>query len=453
MLRQADLVGQNRKGGRVAKAKKPASTRGPATDKAVGNVPKNAGSMPKTTRSKAAGMSETAAKKESTPAKAATTPTPATSKAPEKTPEPVKKTPEPVNMSDPKPASEKSTATPDPSAAKPSEQPKSDAPKVESKSAPAPTPKPAKKKSGSAFWPLVFGGVIAAALGFFAAEMNLLGTRDNNSDLRTQLNDQQAQIVELQNAKPQVPEMEFPELGGLTSDVAALSETLSAMETRLTEVEKRPISEGTSPAAVAAYERELEALQASVEEQRSEIEGLLDNALSVEEATADMARTATLQAALTSITAAINGGQPFASELSELEANGMSDIPAALTNTADTGVVTLINLQTRFPDAARTALSVARADGTDEAAGGVSSFLRRQLGARSVAPREGSGPDAVLSRAEAAVRDGELADALSELDTLPENAKAAMQDWLADARARQAADAAAQDLSQRLTAN
>lgn len=430
----------------MAKAKKPASTRGPATDKAVGNVPKNAGSMPKTTRSKAAGASETAAKKESTPVKAATTPAPATSKAPEKTPEPVK-------MSDPKPASEKSTATPDPSAAKPSEQPKFDAPKVESKSAPAPTPKPAEKKSGSAFWPLVFGGVIAAALGFFAAEMNLLGTHDNNSDLRTQLNDQQAQIVELQNAKPQVPEMEFPELGGLTSNVAGLSETLSAMETRLTEVEKRPISEGTSPAAVAAYERELEALQASVEEQRSEIEGLLDNALSVEEATADMARTATLQAALTSITAAINGGQPFASGLSELEANGMSDISAALTDTADTGVVTLINLQTRFPDAARTALSVARADGTDEAAGGVSSFLRRQLGARSVAPREGSGPDAVLSRAEAAVRDGELADALSELDTLPENAKAAMQDWLADARARQAADAAAQDLSQRLTAN
>lgn len=425
----------------MAKAKKPASTRGPATDKSVGNVPKNAGSMPKTTRSKAVGTSETAAKKESTPVKAATTPTPATSKAPEKTPEPVK-------MSDPKPANVKSTATPDPSAAKPSEQPK-----VESKSVPAPTPKPAKKKSGSAFWPLVFGGVIAAALGFFAAEMNLLGTRDNNSDLRTQLNDQQAQIVELQNAKPQVPEMEFPELGGLTSDVAALSEALSAMETRLTEVEKRPISEGTSPAAVAAYERELEALQASVEEQRSEIEGLLDNALSVEEATADMARTATLQAALTSITAAISGGQPFASGLSELEANGMSDISAALTDTADTGVVTLINLQTRFPDAARTALSVARADGTDEAAGGVSSFLRRQLGARSVAPREGSGPDAVLSRAEAAVRDGELADALSEIDTLPENAKAAMQDWLADARARQAADAAAQDLSQRLTAN
>lgn len=430
----------------MAKAKKPASTRDPATDKAVGSAPKNAGSMPKTTRSKAAGTSETAAKKESTPGKAATTPTPATSKAPENTPEPVK-------MSDPKPANVKSTATPDPSAAKPSEQPKSDAPKVESKSAPAPTPKPAEKKSGSAFWPLVFGGVIAAALGFFAAEMNLLGAHDNNSDLRTQLNDQQAQIVELQNAKPQVPEMEFPELGGLTSDVAALSETLSAMETRLTEVEKRPISEGTSPAAVAAYERELEALQASVEEQRSEIEGLLDNALSVEEATADMARTATLQAALTSITAAISGGQPFASGLSELEANGMSDISAALTDTADTGVVTLINLQTRFPDAARTALSVARADGTDEAAGGVSSFLRRQLGARSVAPREGSGPDAVLSRAEAAVRDGELADALSELDTLPENAKAAMQDWLADARARQAADAAAQDLSQRLTAN
>jgi hypothetical protein len=303
------------------------------------------------------------------------------------------------------------------------------------------------------FWPLVFGGAIAAALGFLAAEMNVLGTRDNNNDLRTQLIEQQAQIVELQSAEPQVPDMEFPELDALTNDVATLSEKLSAMETRLIDVEKRPISEGSSTAAVAAYERELEALQASVQEQRSEIEGLLDNALSVEEATADMARTATLQAALTSITAAINGGQPFASEVSELEANGMGDIPAALTDTADTGVVTLINLQTRFPDTARAGLSTSRADGTGEEAGGVGSFLRRQLGARSVAPREGTDPDAVLSRAEAAVRDGQLADALTELDTLPENTQAAMQDWLADARARQAADAATQDLSQRLTAN
>ena len=80
-------------------------------------------------------------------------------------------------------------------------------------------------------------------------------------------------------------------------------------------------------------------------------------------------------------------------------------------------------------------------------------FLRRQLGARSVIPREGSDPDAVLSRAEAAVRDGRVADALREIDALPQGAKDAMQSWSADAKVRADAEAAVQDLSQRLTAN
>ncbi len=70
-----------------------------------------------------------------------------------------------------------------------------------------------------------------------------------------------------------------------------------------------------------------------------------------------------------------------------------------------------------------------------------------------MAPREGDDPDAVLSRAEAAVRDGRVADALTEIETLPAPVQDAMADWLASARARAATEAAVQDLSQRLTAN
>ncbi len=326
-------------------------------------------------------------------------------------------------------------------------------PKDVAKPAPPMPPKPEPKKPGSVFWPLLIGGALAAGLGFLASEMNWLGTRGDTSDLRAALTKQQAEIAELQNAEPQMPEIDLPDFDGLTSELTALSETVSGMETRLTEVEKQPMTGGSSTAAVAAYERELAALQASVEEQRSEIEGLLDNALSVEEATAQAARNTTLQAAMTRIAAAINNGKPFASALADLQANGLSDVPDALSDTAENGVVTLINLQTRFPQTARAALSAARANGSDDNTGGVAGFLKRQLGARSVAPREGTDPDAVLSRAEAAVRDGRLTDALAELDTLPEISQSAMEDWLADARARQSAEAAAEDLSQRLTAN
>jgi hypothetical protein len=89
----------------------------------------------------------------------------------------------------------------------------------------------------------------------------------------------------------------------------------------------------------------------------------------------------------------------------------------------------------------------------DAGTGGVGGFLKRQLGARSVAPRDGSDPDAVLSRAEAAVRDGRVGAALTELETLPPEVQSAMEDWLAQARTRADAEQAVQDLSERLTAN
>jgi hypothetical protein len=59
----------------------------------------------------------------------------------------------------------------------------------------------------------------------------------------------------------------------------------------------------------------------------------------------------------------------------------------------------------------------------------------------------------VLSRAEAAVRDGRLADALAEIAALPEDGRSAMADWAARAENRQGAVVAAGDLAQTLTAN
>ena len=50
-------------------------------------------------------------------------------------------------------------------------------------------------------------------------------------------------------------------------------------------------------------------------------------------------------------------------------------------------------------------------------------------------PREGSDPDAVLSRADAAVARGDIAAALAEIAELPERGQAAMADWTARARA------------------
>ncbi|MEC9310797.1 MAG: hypothetical protein VYA97_03480, partial [Pseudomonadota bacterium] len=111
-------------------------------------------------------------------------------------------------------------------------------------------------------------------------------------------------------------------------------------------------------------------------------------------------------------------------------------------------------LQTTYDDAARAALSASLRDLADgDANARISSFLKAQLGLRSLTPREGDDPDAVLSRAQATLDSGDVAAALSELDALPAAGQAEMADWRATAQARVDAVAAAGDLAQTLTTN
>lgn len=315
----------------------------------------------------------------------------------------------------------------------------------------------AQPKRRPIFLPLVLGGALAAGAGFLLSEYDVLELRGTSdvTEMRAMLDQQAQQIAALQEAgEAPAAAPDTAATDALAEEIAALQGSLSTIQDRLTALEDRPVAAG-EPAEIdlSPYEDRLAELQANVEAQRGEIEALLDNARSVEEATADAARDATLQTLLTRLTSAVTNGEPYADVLAEMRALEVADLPEPLVAPADTGVVTLNSLQTRFPDAARSALAAARAQDVDPGSEGIGGFLRRQLGARSVAPREGTDPDAILSRAEAAVREARLADALSELEALPDAARADMQEWLNDAQTRQAAVAASRELAQRLTAN
>ncbi|WP_432817291.1 COG4223 family protein [Sulfitobacter sp. JB4-11] len=317
---------------------------------------------------------------------------------------------------------------------------------------PAASP-PAPQKSGSAFWPLVLGGIIAGVIGFIAAEMNVFGLRARNDTLSATVQAQADRIAQLEDTVANAAAPEMPDVAPLQAELGTLNDTVAALGTKVEELANRPIVTTSGDVDVSAYEAQLGALQASVVAQKEELDQLLANAQSVEQATAEAARLAVIQGALTDIGAALTEGAPFSDALGVLSENGVDDIPAALSDTAEEGVPTLSALQSGFTGSARAALGAARSAGVQEGEEGFGGFLRRSLGARSVAPREGSDPDAVLSRAEAALRDGALGDALSELDTLPAAAQDAMGSWLSDARSRAAARDAAEDLSERLTAN
>ncbi|KEJ90611.1 hypothetical protein DSW25_01475 [Sulfitobacter donghicola DSW-25 = KCTC 12864 = JCM 14565] len=293
---------------------------------------------------------------------------------------------------------------------------------------------------------MVLGGVIAGGLGFMAAEMDIFGNGDADitTKLRSDLNAQQERLAALE-------EVEIPEI-----DFSPIEAQLSDVEKRIAALEERPaivVPDGVDADAAAAYAAELETLKSSVETQRGEIEALLNNAKTVEQATADAAREANAQAAITKIVSAIDSGQPFAEELAALQELDLGEIDPALDAAASEGVATLSALQSEFPDQARAALAVARASNVGDGQQGLGGFLKRSLGARSIAPREGDDPDAVLSRAEAAIKNGDLVATLTELDTLPEEALAAIADWRGQADARVAARSAADALAQRLTAD
>ena len=313
----------------------------------------------------------------------------------------------------------------------------------------------APEQSGG-FFPALLGGVIAAGLGFGAAYVWLDAPAGDRAALEALRKD----VSALQSAKPapvdtSALEQGLAEAQDLAGDagaqIAALSDRTAALEARLAQLESSGVSSSLSPEAVKAYEAELQALQASMAEQRAALDAAAVAAAQAEASAEDSAKSTLARAALARVQAALDSGSAFAPALADLAEAGVA-APAALGAMAQEGAPTLASLRASYPAAARAALAQARKDAGPDAGGGLTGFLKAQLGARSLAPREGDDADAVLSRAEAALDAGHLNDTLAELASLPEAARALMGDWLSQAQARldavAAADALAQDLNQ-----
>lgn len=319
------------------------------------------------------------------------------------------------------------------------------------------------KKTG--FVPVVLGGVVAAALGFGVAQyMGPLSSEKDPAlvELETLVATQSEQIAALlagqSEAQTALAAVEgattstAANVEGLTGAVAAVNGriddaagALATLDGRLAALEKNPISQNLPSAAIEAYEREVEELKAAVAEQRAE-------AASMEENAKLTAQQALARAALSRVLSALDSGAPYRVALTDFSAATGSAAPGALEAYADDGVTSLAALQNGFPDAARKALAAARS-GEEVEGSKITSFFKAQLGARSVTPQDGDGADAVLSRAEAALRAGRVTDALAELSGLPDAAKAEFAGWTAQAEARQAAFAAGEALSQQLNTN
>lgn len=351
---------------------------------------------------------------------------------------------------------------------------------------PEPAAKAATAPRRGGFAGGVLGGLVAAAAGFGLAQFVPDGwPLADTTALQARIVAQDQSIVEMQSqiaallvapAEDPVPDLVLAErvstleaaLASLPtpSDSGPMENRLATLEVRLAAIEAIPTDGSTvSAAAVAAQAAalaglraeidalksgggtdptEIAAMTAAAEARMTEVEAL---ATRMRADAQQLVSAAITRAALGRVQAALESGGAYASALADLG----PDVPAVLVESAPAGLPTLAGLQDSFPETARLALEAAlRADMGDSWTQRVVSFLRSQTGARSLVAREGTDPDAVLSRAEAAVNAGDIAAALTELAGLPPEAVAVVANWRAQAELRLAAEAAVADLARAL---
>lgn len=319
----------------------------------------------------------------------------------------------------------------------------------------------------SPIWPVV-GGAIAAVLGYAVAQMVPAGWPIGTdpaqiaaleSAVQTQGNAldalaaQPPAAVDTSALSDQITALQSA-LDQQQAAAVAQAEALAALDARIAAVERQPATGGApSTAAGAAMEAELKTLRTMVEDMqgqgafagqdlaalldqtRADLTSASDRAQALQTQFEQSASRATSRAAMLQITAALESGGPFSGALDDLAQAGLA-VPDSLRAVAD-GVPALADLQAGFAQPSREALSAAlKATVGDDAVSRISAFVRNQVGARSLTAREGSDPDAILSRVSAALQTGDLVSALAEIAALPMEGRAPLAEWSTLAQSR-----------------
>ncbi|MGB0959535.1 MAG: mitofilin family membrane protein [Halocynthiibacter sp.] len=280
-------------------------------------------------------------------------------------------------------------------------------------------PKDDRKKSG--VFPALLGGAVAVAIGLGVSEYfgPFFGPRTAAPDNAAQTEALSGEIAAL-NAKIDALTATSTPAPAPTTDFSPVLDKLTSMETSLSDMKARlsKVETGAGSAKPSqAQFAEIEALRAQI-----------DTATKI-------ATTSEMRAAVTEISAALLSGAPYETALTTL--GGTAPIGDALAKAAQTGVTPLAHIQKDFATAARAALQIdAKAPEGASTLTKFTSFLKAQTNARSLSPQEGDSTDAILSRADAALKSGDIKLALSEVSALKEAPKSQMSDWVRAAQDR-----------------
>ena len=312
------------------------------------------------------------------------------------------------------------------------------------------------KRKSTGVVPLLVAGFICAGLGFGAAILSqpsnpIWPVHPDVAQFRDEATGQITGIDKRLNAlERRVTDADQRAVGDVfQSDLDALTagydqrflgiaSQLENFDKRLAALEKSTIESAIPDELVTQYQDEVKRLKETLEAQRESLQKFMSETAQTANEVAQRAKDTVARSILAQIRAAIEAGGPFDTAIKEFDEQVGQALPNQLRSFAEEGVQTYQELRDSFAEAARSALNAAR-DELDESEGftGIGNYLRKKFQARSVTPKTGDDADAVLSRAEQALRENDLNGALNELDALPDAARHQMQPWIDQARVRQ----------------
>ncbi len=271
--------------------------------------------------------------------------------------------------------------------------------------------------------------------------------------------------------------------GGSVADAAAVSQQIDEAEQRLeSKIEQRLADlpkqqgeqqQGADPQAVADLRQQIDSLKSEIatlaatqaktnagesvdeadisalKERVAKLEGELPDISSAVKQTSDEARSAAMTASLADLRTAVQSGGSYEAELADYKdlAPAEADL-APLPAHAAEGIATMPELVAAFEPARDKAFATE----VEPAEEGFFDTLLSSAGSvvkvrRLDGAGEGNSSEAILTRTRAALEEGELEKAISEVETLKPAPKEAMGDWLAAAKARANAQATLKKLT------
>jgi hypothetical protein len=243
-------------------------------------------------------------------------------------------------------------------------------------------------------------------------------------------------------------------IDALSQSTKTLEESLAALQADMTKIMARQAlttqNGQVSDEALQQFEDKL----AAITDAQQKLNSSQNQAVEAQQDANSKLRMAEATSALAQISNALKTGKPFQKSLDLLSGTAGITPPTGLTDIAAKGTPSLPTLKKQLPDLARIALrDDAAASSGDTTLGLFTSFLKSQVGTRSLEPQSGDSLDAVLSRIEAALDADDTGKALTETAALSDPAQKTMAGWITALTRLNDAISAVQTIQQKLTTN